>query len=67
MLGEIVQEGDPGLARVVRKTTPAAALAALGIVYGDNAAISIPPAQKSVRSVYEPAKKRCDQMCFKRL
>jgi KUP system potassium uptake protein len=31
----IVHEDDSGLARVVRKTTPAAALAALGIVYGD--------------------------------
>ncbi len=32
---EIVHEDDPGLARVIRKTTPAAAIAALGIVYGD--------------------------------
>jgi len=35
MPAEIVHEDDPVLARVVRKTTPAAALAALGIVYGD--------------------------------
>jgi K+ transporter len=35
MPAEIVHEDDSGLARVVRKTTPAAALAALGIVYGD--------------------------------
>lgn len=32
---DIVREDDPALARVARKTTPAAALAALGIVYGD--------------------------------
>jgi KUP system potassium uptake protein len=31
----IVQENNASLARVARKTTPAAALAALGIVYGD--------------------------------
>jgi KUP system potassium uptake protein len=30
-----VREDDPALERVARKTTPAAALAALGIVYGD--------------------------------
>ena len=35
MSAEIVHEDDPGLTRVIRKTTPAAALAALGIVYGD--------------------------------
>jgi KUP system potassium uptake protein len=35
MSAEIGHEDDPGLARVIRKTTPAAALAALGIVYGD--------------------------------
>ena len=35
MPAEIDHEVDPVLARVVRKTTPAAALAALGIVYGD--------------------------------
>jgi KUP system potassium uptake protein len=32
---DIVREDDPALARVARKTTPTAALAALGIVYGD--------------------------------
>jgi KUP system potassium uptake protein len=32
---DIVHEDDSALARVARKTTPAAALAALGIVYGD--------------------------------
>ena len=31
----IVQEDNPSLASVARRTTPAAALAALGIVYGD--------------------------------
>jgi KUP system potassium uptake protein len=31
----IVRDDDPALARVARKTTPAAALAVLGIVYGD--------------------------------
>jgi KUP system potassium uptake protein len=31
----IVREDDPALERVARKTTPLAALAALGIVYGD--------------------------------
>jgi KUP system potassium uptake protein len=35
MPADIVREDDPALARVARKTTPAAALAALGIVYGD--------------------------------
>ena len=35
MSAPIVPEGDPALERVARKTTPAAALAALGIVYGD--------------------------------
>ena len=35
MPAEVTHEVDPVLARVVRKTTPAAALAALGIVYGD--------------------------------
>ncbi len=35
MPADIVHEGDGALARVTRKTTPAAALAALGIVYGD--------------------------------
>jgi KUP system potassium uptake protein len=35
MPGDIVHENNPALARVARKTTPAAALAALGIVYGD--------------------------------
>jgi hypothetical protein len=35
MPAESAHEDDPVLARVVRKTTPAAALAALGIVYGD--------------------------------
>src|SRR5258707_1108866 len=32
---DIVHEDNPALARIARKTTPAAALAALGIVYGD--------------------------------
>jgi KUP system potassium uptake protein len=31
----MIQEDNSALARVARKTTPAAALAALGIVYGD--------------------------------
>jgi K+ transporter len=35
MPAAIVREDDSALARVARKTTPAAALAALGIVYGD--------------------------------
>ena len=35
MPADVIHEDDPVLARVVRKTTPAAALAALGIVYGD--------------------------------
>jgi KUP system potassium uptake protein len=35
MPADIVHEGDGELTRVARKTTPAAALAALGIVYGD--------------------------------
>ena len=35
MPAAIVREDDSTLARVARKTTPAAALAALGIVYGD--------------------------------
>ena len=35
MPADIVHEGDGALTRVARKTTPAAALAALGIVYGD--------------------------------
>jgi KUP system potassium uptake protein len=32
---DLVDDDNPGLARVARTTTPAAALAALGIVYGD--------------------------------
>jgi hypothetical protein len=32
---DIVHEDNSALARVARKTTPGAALAALGIVYGD--------------------------------
>jgi len=32
---DIVHEDNSALARVPRKTTPGAALAALGIVYGD--------------------------------
>ena len=35
MLAEVIHQDDPVLARVARKTTPAAAIAALGIVYGD--------------------------------
>ena len=35
MSADVIHEDDPVLARVARKTTPAAALAALGIVYGD--------------------------------
>ncbi len=35
MPDDIVREDEPALERVARKTTPAAALAALGIVYGD--------------------------------
>ena len=35
MPADVIHEDDPVLARVVRNTTPAAALAALGIVYGD--------------------------------
>ena len=35
MPAEMVREDDPALERFARKTTPAAALAALGIVYGD--------------------------------
>jgi KUP system potassium uptake protein len=35
MRADVKHEDDPVLARVARKTTPAAALAALGIVYGD--------------------------------
>jgi KUP system potassium uptake protein len=35
MAADVTHEDDPLLARVARKTTPAAALAALGIVYGD--------------------------------
>jgi hypothetical protein len=35
MPADIVHEDNPALARIDRKTTPAAALAALGIVYGD--------------------------------
>src|SRR5580692_6607658 len=35
MPADIVHEDNPALARIARKTTPAAALAALGIVYGD--------------------------------
>jgi KUP system potassium uptake protein len=32
---DLVHDDSPALARVARRTTPAAALAALGIVYGD--------------------------------
>jgi K+ transporter len=32
---DLVDDDNPALARVARETTPAAALAALGIVYGD--------------------------------
>ena len=32
---DLIQDDNPALIRVARKTTPAAALAALGIVYGD--------------------------------
>ncbi len=35
MSADAIHEDDRVLARVARKTTPAAALAALGIVYGD--------------------------------
>ena len=35
MPAELVHDDSPALVRVARKTTPAAALAALGIVYGD--------------------------------
>src|SRR5664280_2612208 len=35
MTADIVHADNPALARHARKTTPAAALAALGIVYGD--------------------------------
>src|SRR5271169_7241572 len=35
MSADIVHEDDSAAARVARRTTPAAALAALGIVYGD--------------------------------
>ena len=35
MLADIVHEDNSALARIARKTTPAAALAALGVVYGD--------------------------------
>src|SRR6202045_373419 len=35
MPADVVHEDNPALARIARKTTPAAALAALGIVYGD--------------------------------
>jgi KUP system potassium uptake protein len=35
MPADIIHEDDPAVVRVARKTTPAAALAALGIVYGD--------------------------------
>ena len=35
MPADLVDDDNPVLARVARKTTPAAALAALGIVYGD--------------------------------
>ena len=35
MPADLVHEDNSALARVARKTTPAAALAALGIVYGD--------------------------------
>ena len=35
MPADIVHEDNSALARIARKTTPAAALAALGIVYGD--------------------------------
>ena len=35
MPADLVHDDNPALARVARKTTPAAALAALGIVYGD--------------------------------
>ena len=35
MPADIVHEDNSALSRVARKTTPAAALAALGIVYGD--------------------------------
>src|ERR1700732_4657635 len=35
MPADIVHEDNPALARIAQKTTPAAALTALGIVYGD--------------------------------
>ena len=35
MPADLVHDDNPALARVARRTTPAAALAALGIVYGD--------------------------------
>src|ERR1700719_4292861 len=35
MPADIVHEDNPALVRIARKTTPSAALAALGIVYGD--------------------------------
>ena len=35
MPGDMIQEGNSALARVAPRTTPTAALAALGIVYGD--------------------------------
>ena len=35
MSADVAQEDNASLAHLTRKTTPAAALAALGIVYGD--------------------------------
>ena len=35
MPADIVHEDNPVMVRIARKTTPPAALAALGIVYGD--------------------------------
>jgi KUP system potassium uptake protein len=54
MPADIVQEGDPALEVVARKTTPAAALAALGIVYGDLGTSPLYALQAVVRTTGGP-------------
>jgi len=59
MPADIVHEGDGALTRVARKTTPAAALAALGIVYGDLGTSPLYTLQAVVSAVFTRCRPPC--------
>ena len=63
MPADIVHEDNPALVRIARKTTPPAALAALGIVYGDLGTSPLYTLRSSVRRAGIFPRMRRSEVC----